>query len=79
MCPCVPLLFVLVIDPVTCLIKGKIDGIPVSKYVYVKTKIVLCADDTMIFMSSPQEDINEAKEALQTYIYVSSTQLNWNK
>ncbi len=77
-CPCAPLLFALAIDPVARLIKSKIDGIPVSKYVDVKAKIALCADDTMIFASS-QKDVNEAEKALQTYIDASGAQLNWNK
>ena len=34
-CPCAPLLFALVIDPVARLIKNKIDGIPVSQTVDV--------------------------------------------
>ena len=77
-CPCAPLLFALAIDPVARLIKNKVEGIPVSKYVDVKAKIALCADDTMIFTAS-QLDINNAEEALQAYMNASGALLNWNK
>ena len=76
--PCAPLLFALAIDPLACLIKSRIEGIPISDNVDVKAKIALCADDTMIFTAS-QQDINNAEKALQAYMDASGALLNWNK
>ena len=77
-CPCAPLLFALAIDPLARALKARLTGIQVSSCPSVFAKVSLCADDTMILVSSKQ-DVDAARDTLDQYMRASGAMLNWNK
>ena len=77
-CPCAPLLFALAIDPLARALKARLTGIQVSKSPQVFAKVSLCADDTMILVSTNQ-DVTRARGSLDQYMRASGARLNWKK
>ena len=77
-CPCAPLLFALAIDPLARALKARLTGIQVSRSPSVFAKVSLCADDTMIMVSTNQ-DVKVARETLEQKMRASGAMLNWKK
>ena len=77
-CPCAPLLFTLAINPLAMALKARLSGIQVSSHPARRSKVALCADDTLILVSS-HEDCRIAQDLLEQYMAASGASLNWDK
>ena len=81
-CPLAPLLFALVILPLSHMLKLTMSGMHID-HIHVKqdtrhTVVAMCADDTTIFVGG-LDDIAHAKEVIQCDMDTSSASINWDK
>jgi hypothetical protein len=81
-CPLSPLLFILVMEGLSLLLKkghveGKLSGIKVSRI--VKILHLLFVDDVLIMTNDSLQEWREIKEILKIFCCTTRLQINWSK